>query len=73
MKKYLDDLFKVQLKENNPNIDSVKRHLNKYLGDLKLHFNLSDADIQKVLIETYYANKPQNPFVKCLSMLKYWN
>ena len=72
MKKYFDDLFKVQLKEN-PNIDSVKRHLNKYLDDLKLHFNLSTDDIQKVLIETYYANRPENPFVKYLSMLKYWN
>ncbi len=62
--------FKEKLNEN---MESAKNHLNKYLNDLKLHFDLTENDIQKILITIYRKNKPQNPFVKCLSMLKYWS
>ncbi len=54
-------------------IDSAKKYLSKYLSDLKLHFDLTDANVQKILIETYNSNKPQHPVVKCLTMLKYWS
>lgn len=57
----------------NENFESAHKHLNKYLNDLKLHFDLTESDIQQILINTYRSNKPQNPFVKCLSMLKYWS
>ncbi len=60
-------------KKFSENMISAKNHLNKYLNDLKLHFDLSESDIQQILLTTYRLNKPQNPFVKCLSMLKYWN
>lgn len=60
-------------KITNENIESAKNHLNKYLNDLKLHFDLTEADIQQILITTYRSNKPQNPFIQCLSMLKYWS
>lgn len=60
-------------KKFSENMISAKGHLNKYLNDLKLHFDLTEDDIQQILITTYRLNKPQNPFVKCLSMLKYWN
>ena len=53
--------------------ESAKRHLSRYLNDLKLHFDLTDDGIQKISMETYNSNKPQNPIVKCLTMLKYWN
>ncbi len=65
-----DESFK---KVTNENIESAKNHLNKYLNDLKLHFDLTEADIQQILINTYRSNKPQNPFIQCLSMLKYWS
>lgn len=68
----LKTCFKIK-KECNSNIEAAKKYLNKYLNDLKLHLDLSDIDMQKVLMETYCANKPQNPFIKYLSMLKYWN
>jgi len=57
----------------NTKIQTVKKHLNKYLDELKLHFDLSNEDIQKLLMITYDENKPSNPFLKCLSMIKYWN
>ncbi len=60
-------------KKFSENMESAKNHLNKYLNDLKLHFDLTEEDIQQILITIYRVNKPQNPFVKCLSMLKYWN
>lgn len=62
--------FKKELSEN---MKSARNHLNKYLNDLKLHFDLNDKQISEILISSYRLNKPQNPFVKCLSMLKYWN
>jgi len=61
------------LKKENEGMESAKNHLKKYLNDLKLHFDLTEADIQQILINIYRSNKPENPFVKCLSMLKYWN
>lgn len=57
----------------NLNIEDAKKYLEKYLCELKLHFGLNDNDIQKLLITTYRSNKPQSPFVKYLSMIKYWN
>lgn len=60
-------------KPKNSDIEPVKKHLEKYLKELKLHFNLSDDDILKILSQTYYSNKPKNPVLKYLNMLKYWN
>lgn len=60
-------------KEFSENMLSAKSHLNKYLNDLKLHFDLNETEIGEILISTYRTNKPQNPFIQCLSMLKYWN
>lgn len=49
------------------------KHLNKYLNELKLHFDLTDDDILKLLSRAYGAKKPENSFLKYLTMLKYWN
>ena len=62
-----------QTAKNNAKIEAAGKHLNKYLNELKLHFDLSDADIVKLLAQTYYSKKPENSFLKYLSMLKYWN
>ncbi len=64
--------FKIK-KECSSDIEAAKKYLEKYLKDLKLHMDLTDIDIQKLLMETYYAKKPKNPFIKYLSMLKYWS
>ncbi len=60
-------------KEFSENMLSAKGHLNKYLNDLKLHFDLNETEIGEILLTAYRTNKPQNPFIQCLSMLKYWN
>ena len=57
----------------NLNLEAARKYLEKYLCELKLHFSLNDNDIQKLLMTTYRSNKPQSPFVKYLSMIKYWN
>lgn len=60
-------------KPENSNLEPVKKHLGKYLKDLKLHFNLSDDDILRLLGEAYSSYKPLNPVIKYFNMLKYWN
>lgn len=64
---------KEKIAENNAKIDAAKKHLNKYLNELKLHFDLSDIDIIKLLVQMQTAKKPENPFLKYLSVLRYWN
>lgn len=60
-------------KPKSSNLEPVKKHLEKYLKELRLHFDLSDDDIMRLLLETYYSNKPKNPVLKYLNMLKYWS
>ena len=65
--------FSQKTAENNAKIEAVLKHLNKYLNELKLHFDLTDDDILKLLSRAYGAKKPENSFLKYLNMLKYWN
>ncbi len=60
-------------KPDSASLENAKKHLKRYLEDLKLHFDLSDDEILMLLSDTYCSNKPQNPFVKCFNMIKYWN
>lgn len=59
--------------ENDAKIEAALKHLNKYLNELKLHFDLTDTDIVRLLFRIYSAKKPENTFLKYLSMLKYWS
>ncbi len=59
--------------ENNAKIEAALKHLNKYLNELKLHFDLTEDDVVKLLARTYGLKKPENTFLKYLNMLKYWN
>ena len=73
LKSCFNAFSKEKIAENNAKIEAAKKHLNKYLNELKLHFDLSDTDIIRLLAQTQTAKKPENSFLKYLSMLKYWN
>lgn len=55
------------------NFDTAEKYLIKYTQDLKLHFDLSDDELKKLVMRTYCAVRPGNPVIECLSMIKLWS
>lgn len=67
-------LFNALLKkERSSNIEDAKKYLKKYLKDLALHFSLSDEDVEYLISQVHCSYKQQNPLIKYLSMIRYWN
>ena len=48
----------------------AKEYLLHYLGELKLHFNLDDSDIIKILRNSYFELNKESIDQKCLSVIK---
>lgn len=48
----------------------AKEHLLHYLGELKLHFNLDDSDIIKILRNSYFELNKESIVQKWLSVIK---
>ncbi|HIQ89546.1 TPA: hypothetical protein IAA68_06960 [Candidatus Galligastranaerophilus faecipullorum] len=48
----------------------AKEYLLHYLGELKLHFNLDDSDIIKILRNSYFELNKESIVQKWLSVIK---
>lgn len=57
----------------NEKFEISKKHLESYLNELKLHFDLTDNEVYRLLCHQLDVKKPKNPFLKYIDMLKLWN
>ncbi len=50
--------------------EKAKEYLMHYLGELKLHFNLEDSDIIKILRKSYFELNKESIVQRWMSVLK---